>query len=169
MHEIGPKSPPTVFVGHTGLPSPKSRASCTPVMRPRASPTFLSGNWLMSSATIESEMVPARFLRFMADCRLARVPTTISSTTVVSFAPWPVGWAACRAAAWSAIARPAVSASMEAVAAAERRRAFEDCMGCPSLTVHLTPLSPGAPAASRARTGPRARSTRDGAFLIQIA
>ena len=40
---------------------------------------FLSGNCAMSSATIESTTVDARFLRSIADCKLARVPTTMTS------------------------------------------------------------------------------------------
>ena len=62
-------------------PSPNSRESCTPVTRESASPTFLSGNWLISSATMESVTVPAFFLRSMAEAIERRVPTISTASS----------------------------------------------------------------------------------------
>jgi hypothetical protein len=77
-------------------PSPNSRVSCTPVMRDSASPTFLSGNWSTSSATMLSETVEAFFLRAMALWIEPRVP----ETTMVSMVCVAPGLGAGFAAAW---------------------------------------------------------------------
>jgi hypothetical protein len=92
-------------------PSPKSRESCTPVTRDSASPTFLSGNWPMSSATMESVTVLALSLRSIADATDLRVPATYTteaawSAAGVAGAP---AWVSCANAPCAA--RPASTAA----------------------------------------------------------
>ena len=120
-------------------PSPPTRSIDTPLMRCSDSARLVSGNLPMSSATMPSTTPCDSRLRFMADCRLPRIPTTVTASSsadccaslaFLSASAFLAASVAALSAAGSTCAPVAASWAMTGLARASNRAAVSSlCFG----------------------------------------